>query len=52
MAVPENTQQLLIADFSRVIIDLNPLGMAVQIIIRGTPGYPSGISNTGANYPF
>ena len=46
----EDVQQFLIADFSRVIIDLHRLGMAIEVVICWVLGCPSCISYAGANY--
>jgi len=50
MAIPKYFQQFFVGDLSRVIVNLNRLGVVTQAVISGVLCSPARIANTSANY--
>ena len=50
MAVPENDQEFLVCDLSWIVVNLDRLRMAVQIVIGRVTGATASVSDTGADY--
>ena len=50
MAVPENSQELLICDANWIVINLDRLRMPVQIVISRVSGTAASVTDAGADY--
>ena len=50
VAAPEHGQELAVGDTSRVVVNLDCLGVVTEVLISWVPGGAAGVSHAGADY--